>query len=73
MAKVDHNKIAKALGATRMGTVTARGGYFGALETLAEVRQRFPQPPGDTTMEKTTKQLVDEANQAFVTYQDVKG
>ena len=32
MAKVDIDKIAKKLGATRRGTVGARSGYFGAME-----------------------------------------
>ncbi len=37
--KPDHDKIAKALGATRGGKVSAKGGYFGALQTAAEVKQ----------------------------------
>ena len=36
--QVDHDKIAKMLGATRRGKVSAKGGYFGALQTAAEVR-----------------------------------
>jgi hypothetical protein len=45
MAKVDIDKIAKRLGATRRGTVEARSGYFGAMELLAEVQRRFQVPP----------------------------
>jgi hypothetical protein len=45
MAKVNIDKIAKRLGATRRGTVEARSGYFGAMELLAEVQRRFHVPP----------------------------
>lgn len=45
MSKVDIDKIAKRLGATRRGTVEARSGYFGAMELLAEVQRRFQVPP----------------------------
>jgi hypothetical protein len=45
MTKVDIDKIAKKLGATRRGTVGARSGYFGAMELLAEVQRRFQVPP----------------------------
>jgi len=45
MAKVNINKIAKKLGATRRGAVEARSGYFGAMELLAEVQRRFQVPP----------------------------
>ncbi len=45
MAKVNIDKIAKQLGATRRGPVEARSGYFGAMELLAEVQRRFQVPP----------------------------
>jgi hypothetical protein len=45
MAKVNIDKIAKKLGATRRGTVQVRSGYFGAMELLAEVQRRFQVPP----------------------------
>jgi hypothetical protein len=45
MAKTNIDKIAKKLGAERRGRVEARSGYFGALELLAEVRERFQVPP----------------------------
>jgi len=45
MAKVNIDKIAKKLGATRRGAVEARSGYFGAMELLAEVQRRFQVPP----------------------------
>lgn len=36
--------IARALGAERGGKVSARGGYFGALQLAAEVAERFRVP-----------------------------
>ncbi|MGH7284277.1 MAG: hypothetical protein ACRELY_22345 [Polyangiaceae bacterium] len=45
MAKINIEKIAKRLGATRRGTVKARSGYFGAMELVAEVQSRFHVPP----------------------------
>ena len=45
MAKVNIDKIAKNLGATRRGRVDTRAGYFGAMELLAEVQRRFLVPP----------------------------
>jgi hypothetical protein len=38
-AKIDHARLAKNLGATRVGRVTAGAGYFGALQTVEEVRR----------------------------------
>lgn len=45
-AALDMDRIAKALGAERHGTVDARGGYFGAMELAAEVATRFRVPEG---------------------------
>src|SRR5947209_19055486 len=39
-------RIAKVLGAERRGKVSARGGYFGALQLAAEVTARFRVPEG---------------------------
>ena len=44
--KLDMDKIAKALGAERRGKVAAAGGYFGALELVAEIEARFRVPAG---------------------------
>lgn len=44
-SKLDLQGIAKALGAEREGTVTARSGNFGALQLVAEVQSRFLAPP----------------------------
>lgn len=45
-AKLDMERIARALGAERRGEVSARGGYFGALQLAAEVATRFRVPEG---------------------------
>ena len=45
-ARLDMEHIAKALGAERRGKVSARGGYFGALQLAAEVASRFRTPEG---------------------------
>ena len=40
------DKIAKSLGAERRGKVDARGGYFGAMQLLADIGARFRVPAG---------------------------
>jgi hypothetical protein len=40
------DKIARGLGATRRGKVSAAGGYFGALQLLADIEARFRVPRG---------------------------
>jgi hypothetical protein len=40
------DKIAKGLGAKREGKVKATGGYFGAMQLLAEIEARFRVPAG---------------------------
>jgi hypothetical protein len=44
--QLDMDKIAKALGAERRGKVTASGGYFGAMQLLADIEARFRVPAG---------------------------
>ena len=44
--RIDYDKIASALGAERRGEVPATGGWFGAMQLLADVRARFRGPPG---------------------------
>ena len=44
--RLDMDKIAKGLGAERRGKVSATGGYFGAVQLLAEVESRFRVPAG---------------------------
>ena len=43
---LDMNKIARGLGAERKGDVSATGGYFGAMQLLADVEARFRVPLG---------------------------
>jgi hypothetical protein len=43
---VDKNKIARGLGAERKGRVSAKGGYFGALQLQADIAARFRVPEG---------------------------
>src|SRR6058998_3503130 len=43
---LDMERIAKDLGAERRGKVSARGGYFGALQLAAEVAARLRVPEG---------------------------
>ncbi len=42
--RLDMDKIAKGLGAERKGKVFARGGFFGAMQLLADVVERFRVP-----------------------------
>src|SRR5258708_33287879 len=45
-ASLDMERIARELGAKRGGKVSARGGYFGALQLAAEIASRFRIPEG---------------------------
>ena len=44
--KLDMDKIATGLGAERLGKVRATGGYFGAMQLLADIQARFHPPAG---------------------------
>jgi hypothetical protein len=44
--QLDMDKIAKGLGAVRRGKVAAAGGYFGAMQVLADIEARFRVPSG---------------------------
>ena len=44
--RLDMDKIAKALGAERQGKVSSAGGYFGAMQLLADIDARFRVPVG---------------------------
>lgn len=44
--KLDMNRIARGLGAERRGQVSGKGGYFGALQLLADIQARFRVPSG---------------------------
>jgi hypothetical protein len=43
---LDMNRIARGLGAERKGKVSATGGYFGAMQLLADIGARFRVPVG---------------------------
>lgn len=58
---LDVKKIAKALGAEHRGKVSARSGYFGAVQLVAEIQSRFRVPAGGgrpTDPEWTERRLV---------------
>jgi hypothetical protein len=44
--RLNLNKVAKRLGAEREGKVSAPGGFFGAMQLLADVTSRFRVPRG---------------------------
>src|ERR671923_116871 len=44
--QLDMDRIAKGLGAERRGKVAAGGGYFGAMQLLADIEGRFRVPSG---------------------------
>jgi hypothetical protein len=44
--QLDMKKIARGLGAKRKGKVSATGGYFGAMQLLADIEARFRVPVG---------------------------
>lgn len=44
--RLDTKKIAKALGAEHLGKVPVGGGYFGAMQLVAEIQSRFQVPKG---------------------------
>jgi hypothetical protein len=45
-ARLDMDRIARGLGAVRRGRVAVGGGYFGAMQLLAEIGARFRVPMG---------------------------
>ncbi len=46
MARLNMDKIAAGLGGERRGKVEAKGGYFGAVQLLADIEDRFQAPAG---------------------------
>ena len=44
--QLDMDKIARGLGAERRGKVAAGGGYFGAMQLLSDIEERFRVPSG---------------------------
>ena len=72
--RLDMNKIAKGLGAERRGKVAASGGYFGAMQLLADIEARFRVPPGGgrpTDASWTERRLVPLAPQTLKRLEDI--
>jgi hypothetical protein len=68
------DKIAKGLGAERRGKVTATGGYFGAMQLLADIEARFRVPSGGgrpTDARWTERRLVPLSPQTLKRLEDV--
>jgi hypothetical protein len=59
--RLEMNTIARGLRAERKGKVSARGGYFGAMQLLADIETRFRVPAGGgraTDPEWTERRLI---------------
>ncbi len=72
--RVDMRKIAKGLGATRRGKVAAAGGFFGAMQLLADVETRFRTPAGGgrpTDPRWTERRLVPLAPQTLERLEEI--
>ncbi len=66
--RIDIDKIARGLGAERRGKVSARSGYFGAMQLVAEIQGRFRVPTGGgraTDPAWTKRRLVPLAEQTL--------
>src|SRR3954465_6717004 len=72
--RLDMNKIARGLGAERRGKVTASGGYFGAIQLLADIEARFRAPSGGgrpTDASWTERRLVPLAPRTLKRLEDI--
>ena len=65
--EINMDKIAKGIGARRVGKVKSSGGYFGALQLRAEVAARFRSPDQGraTASEWTERRLVPLSKQTL--------
>jgi hypothetical protein len=66
--RVDIDKIAKGLGAHRLGMQETRAGYFGAMQLVADVKARFRTPKGGgrpTDPEWTQRRIVPLADRTL--------
>ena len=71
---LDMDRIAKGLGAKRQGKVEATGGYFGAMQLVAEIEARFRVPSGGgraTDPNWTERRLVPLAPQTLSRLQEL--
>src|SRR2546426_8858924 len=72
--KLDMERIAKGLGAERRGKVSATGGYFGAMQLLADVEAKFRVPAGGgrpTDPRWTERRLVPLALETLERLEDI--
>ena len=72
--RLDMDKIAKGLGGRRRGKVAAAGGYFGAMQLLADIESRFHVPAGGgrpTDARWTERRLVPLAPQTLKRLEDI--
>ena len=72
--RLDMDKIAKGLGGRRRGKVAAAGGYFGAMQLLADIESRFRVPSGGgrpTDASWTERRLVPLAPQTLKRLEEI--
>ena len=72
--RLDMDKIATGLGAERRGKVAMSGGYFGAIQLLAEIEARFRVPSGGgrpTDASWTERRLVPLAPRTLKRLEDI--
>lgn len=72
--RLDADRIAKALGAQRLGKASAKGGYFGGLQLLADITERFRVPPGGgraTDPQWTERRLIPLAPRTLARLEDL--
>src|SRR2546427_7924965 len=72
--KLDMDRIAEGLGAERRGKVSATGGYFGAMQLLADVEAKFRVPAGGgrpTDPPGTERRLVPLALETLERLEDI--
>jgi hypothetical protein len=72
--RLDMNKIARGLRARRRGRARASGGYFGAMQLLADVEARFRVPRGGgrpTDPSWTERRLVPLAPQTLKRLEEI--
>jgi hypothetical protein len=72
--QLNMDKIARGLGAERRGKVSAKGGYFGAMQVLADVEATFRVPQGGgrpTDPRWTERRLVPLAPQTLERLEEI--
>jgi hypothetical protein len=72
--RLNMDKVARGLGAERRGKVAASGGYFGAMQLLADIETRFRVPSGGgrpTDASWTERRLVSLTPQTLKRLEDI--